>query len=388
MTPAVKLTDALNTPDASRDGKVNLVSIVPRYPSIFGFNLDSSSLLLHHGGYYAVYDGAGKYLRDLPFEVAGTNANPVWSRSAKDVLYFISGNSVKACNSVTRVITLVKQFSEYTSLFSFGEADISDDGRYLVLAGDGKNVFTFNLSTKVKGPAVDLPGIESIHMTPLSNVLVKYHPSSPPQPAATRFSGCELFTSNMVFVRQVIPYNPHADMMLDEALDEILVHSNGNDPAPKLPAPSYVTTRLKDSFQKAVFKSDWALASHFSCPTGRDFFFAGRYDPEGHIEGEILKIWLNGLSEVLALHRSKPFPGDDYEYQPKPSCNRTGDRVVFSSNFGKQPVVNYTDTYMLSLAATAPVPPPVPVPPVSEFVYALDQYNAEIKGGKLIVRKI
>lgn len=366
MTP-IKLTDARNTPDASRDGKVNLTAITPRYSSIFGFNLDSSLMLLEHSGYYAVYTGDGKYLRDLPFAIAGSNANPVWSRSDKELVYFIVGSSVKSCNVTTRAIELVMHFSGYSALTTFGESDIADDGNYLVLAGDGKHVFTLDLDYKTKGLPVDLPNIESIHLTPQNNVLVKYHTNG-----TGRYQGCELFGENMNFMRQVLPYNAHADMMLNGNGDEILIHGDG--------AANIVATNLtyKLEPQITIFKSVYALAQHISCPTGKDFFFVDRYDPTNAIAGDILKVWLDGKSEVLCLHGSKRTPPDTYTYQPKVSCNRDGTKIVWASNMGTAT----PDTFMLTMAASQPVPQPVP--PVLTF--DLSRYDCEIKRGILTVR--
>lgn len=374
MVTPVKISNALKTPDASRDGKVNLTSITPRYSSICGWNLDSSLMLLEHSGYYAVYDGAGKYLRDLPFEIAGSNANPVWSRTDRQLVYFVVGKSVKSYNVNTRAIALVKQFTEYAALTTFGESDISQDGTFLVLAGDGKHVFALNLATKVKSRSIELPGIESIHLTPKNNVLVKYHTNG-----TARFQGCELFSGDMAFIRQVIPYNAHADMMLNGNGDEILIHGNG--------AAAIVATNLTKVEAPAVlFKSVSGLAEHISCPIGRDFFFVDRYDPLNVIPGDIMKIWLDGKTEILCLHGSKAFPPENkYSYQPKVSTNREGTKLVYASNSGIGTPLNYSDTFMLTMAETAK--PAAPQPTTAEVLtFDLSKYDCEIKKGILTVR--
>lgn len=383
MTP-LKISDALTTPDTSRDGKTKVNSISSRYPSVCGWNLDASLLLLQMGGYYAVFTGAGQYQRDLPFEIAGSAANPVWSRTDKQTTYFIPGNSVKSCNVTTGIITLIKQFPEYSTLAGFGESDISDDGKFLVLAGNNKSVFTFNILTKVKGPAVDLPGIESIHLTPLNNVLVKYHPN-PNIPASGRYQGCELFTNQMVFVRQVLSYNAHSDLILWNN-EELLIHGNGNDPKPNpaFHAPSIVSTRLSDSVQTQLAANDWAYSIHVSCPIGQAFLFIDRYDgPNGGIH----KIYLDGRQpEELCKHGSVEFPGHDgYTWQPKVNCSRNGQRAVFTSNIGLHPeITNYADVYLLNVAAEAPAPVPSPTQSVAA-VYDAGKFGVKVERGTITV---
>ena len=43
-------------------------------------------LVLQHYSYFALYDGAGNYLRDFPFEVHASS-QPRWSRTEPAVLY-------------------------------------------------------------------------------------------------------------------------------------------------------------------------------------------------------------------------------------------------------------------------------------------------------------
>src|SRR5947208_2093249 len=59
-----RISDALSQRNADRGG--NLTFIVDEYSTMTAFNSDNSLILLQHQSYFALYDGSGKYLRDLP----------------------------------------------------------------------------------------------------------------------------------------------------------------------------------------------------------------------------------------------------------------------------------------------------------------------------------
>ena len=55
------------------------------------FNSDNSKILLVHQSYFALYDGTGAYLRDLPLEI-NASSEPRWSRTDTTTLYYVRGN--------------------------------------------------------------------------------------------------------------------------------------------------------------------------------------------------------------------------------------------------------------------------------------------------------
>src|SRR6059036_1455886 len=71
-----RLTDAVSTPDAAGTGP--LTTIINEYSTMSPFNRVNSLLLLIHQSYFALYDGEGHYLRDLPFEI-NSGSEPRWS---------------------------------------------------------------------------------------------------------------------------------------------------------------------------------------------------------------------------------------------------------------------------------------------------------------------
>src|SRR5690242_9367860 len=80
-----RLTNAMTMPDAARGSGV-VTAITPEYSTMTPFNLDNTRLLLTHFSYFGLYDGAGNFLMNLPFEV-NTSSEPRWSRSDPNVFY-------------------------------------------------------------------------------------------------------------------------------------------------------------------------------------------------------------------------------------------------------------------------------------------------------------
>lgn len=66
-TSVKRISEALNQPNgADRD---NLPFIINEYSTMSPFNADNSKLLLIHQSYFALYDGGGPFIRDLPLEI-------------------------------------------------------------------------------------------------------------------------------------------------------------------------------------------------------------------------------------------------------------------------------------------------------------------------------
>src|SRR5262249_10156478 len=90
-----RISNALSTPNADRGGY--LTWIENEYSTASAFNNDNSKLILLHQSYFALYDGAGSYLHDLPMEINATS-EPRWSRKDLVTLYYHSGNQLKSYN--------------------------------------------------------------------------------------------------------------------------------------------------------------------------------------------------------------------------------------------------------------------------------------------------
>ena len=356
-TQVQRLSDAHNTPDAA-GGSGNLTFIRNEYSTMSPFNNDTTRLLLEHQSYFGLYDGAGNYVRDLPFEI-NTESEPRWSRSDPNSLYYHprNGNQLKQYNVAANVMSVVHTFSEYTAINGLGESDISFDGDRFVLVGDQHDIFVYTLSTNVKGPVFDiagLGGIDQVQITPDNHVLVGWLANGP-----NRHNGIEMYDQDMRFVRQIVPAINHYDVMRDINGDEIMVWDNANDPNPVC-SNGVVKVRLADASQTCLLSLDWSMALHVSGSDG-GWVLVETYDssdPNPLLPGawkpytnEILQLKLDG-SEVRRLlhHRSRPFPGNDYNWTPRASVSRDGTKLVYSSDYGLQQLLgypsDYVDTYM------------------------------------------
>src|SRR5262245_45364116 len=107
-TAIKRLTNAMAAPDVARGSGV-VTSIGPEYSSMTPFNKNNTRLLLAHFSYFGLYDGAGNFLRSLPFEI-NTSAEPRWSRTDPNVIYYVSGNRLKQYNVGTSSTTVVHAF--------------------------------------------------------------------------------------------------------------------------------------------------------------------------------------------------------------------------------------------------------------------------------------
>jgi hypothetical protein len=329
-----RLSDATKIQDvAAGNGYVPFVTA--EYSTMSPFNQDNSRLLLQHGSYFALYDQAGKFLNNLPFEVSASS-EPRWARNAPNILYYHAGNQLKQLNVSRNSTSVVQVFSEYSKISGAGESDICFDGDHLVFAGDGRFIFVYDLKTRKKGRVLDAGGqsFDSLYITPDDHVTVTWS-------SAGDHSGIELFDQDMKFIRRVAPKGGHMDVTRDIDGEESLLWANAADPMPVC-ENGIVKIRLSDSTQTCLIRLDWSLAVHVSATDNSGWFFVETYapkDPDAAADGwklytnEILQVKLDG-TEVrrLAHHRSRPF--GSYNYTPRVSASRDGARIVFSSNYG------------------------------------------------------
>jgi hypothetical protein len=356
-TSVKRVSNALATADSAFTGR-NLTFVMTEYSTMSPFNQDNSRLLLLHQSYFALYDGTGNYLRDLPLEIH-SRTEPRWSRRDPNVLYYINGHQLKAYDVATGAVSVVRTFTEYAIVYGGGESDICFDGDHFVLVGDSKDIFVYEISTDTKGPVLDTTGrggFDNVYLTPDDNVLVSWFAGG-----ASRYQGIELYDRNMRFLRQVYRAIGHMDVTRDITGEEVLLLVNAGDPHPPADCQNaIVKIRLSDARSTCLISFDWSLAQHVSAPDGNGWFFVTTYSPADLVPlvtwppyaNEILQIRLDG-SEVrrLAHHRSRPF--DTYNYTPRAAVSRDGSRLVYSSNWGLQAIlgnpIGYTDVYLLAV---------------------------------------
>jgi hypothetical protein len=360
-----RLSSAMATPDDAGSGM--LTWILNEYSTMSAWNSDNSRLLLQHGSYFALYDGNGSFVRNLPFEIHA-GAEPRWARASNNLLYYVRGNSLKRYDAATGAIAVQRTFSEYSSISGKGESDIGFDGNRFVLAGDNRQIFVYTISTDTKGPVLDTGGraFDSLYLTPDNNVTVSWI-----QTGTARYTGVELFDANMAFKRQVMRSGGHMDVTRDTTGAEVMVWTNSNDPAPIACDNGIVKVRLSDGQQTCLRTFDWMLAPHVSCPDQAGFCIVETYAPSEPspsnwpaFTNELLQVKLDGTeTRRLAHHRSRVW--NDYNYQPKVSVSRDGSRLVFASNHDLQQILGYpseyADAFMITLGASAPQPPAPPV---------------------------
>jgi hypothetical protein len=391
-TSIKRISDARSTADAA-GGRGSLEFITNEYSTMSPFNSDGTRLILQHHSYFGLYDGEGRFLKNLPFEVSAS-AEPRWSRREPGVLYFVRGNELKRLDTGSGATSLVHAFREYGRIQGHGESDICFDGDHFVLAGDGRQVFVYEISSDRKGPVLDTGGrgFDSLYLTPDDNVTVTWL-----QSGSGRFNGIELFDRNMRFIRQVARAGGHMDVTRDADGSEVLVWANSADPQPVC-NNGVVKVRLADGRQTCLVSLDWSLALHVSAPDGNGWAFVETYAPSDPDPGagawrpytnEVFQVRLDG-SEIrrLAHHRSRP--SDTYYYTPRVATNRAGTRLVFSSNHGLQSILGlwrqYTDVYLMNVSggsspqpspAPTPAPSPTPVPAPTPAPTAVSRYQQD-----------
>jgi hypothetical protein len=365
-----RVSNALGTPNA--DGGGNLTWIENEYPTASPFNTDNSKFILVHQSYFALYDGSGFYMHDLPLEI-NSSSEPRWSRKDNVTIYYHSGNMLKSFNISTGAIAVVHTFSEYSSISGNGEMDISFDGDHFVYCGDSRYIFVYQISTDKKFTVFDTAGrsFDSEYITPSNNVIVSWTTSG-----TVRYTGQELFDINMNFLRQVGHADGHKDVTRDTNGSEVLIWTNSNDPQP-IPGCNngIVKILLASGTQTCLAQLDWSLAVHISAPDGNGTVFVDTEAPSNPASGsaawvpytnEILQIKLDGSGVTRwAHHRSRPL--NSYNWQPKLSVSRDGTRLLYASDFNLQAIDKYTaeysDTYLLAIGSTATTPPPATQPP-------------------------
>ena len=342
-----RISNALGTPDAASGG--DLTWITDEYSTMSPFNSDNSRILLVHQSYFGLYDGTGFYLRDLPLEI-NSSSEPRWSRADNHTIYYVHGNQFKTYDISSGAMNVVHTFSEYSAISGMGESDISFDGDHFVFAGDRRYVFVYRIGTDTKSSTFDTGGqsFDSLYITPDNNVTITWN-----QTGAARYTGIELFDSNMSFQRQVARAGGHMDVTLDTNGNEVLVWTNSNDPQP-ICNNGIVKIRLADGQQTCLASFDWSLAVHISAPDNSGFVYVDTYapgnpnPPTGWVAytNELLRIKLDG-SQVLRLahHRSRPFQTNTYNWQPRISSSRDGSLVVYNSDYDLQVIDGYADQY-------------------------------------------
>ena len=340
-----------------------LTWITDEYSTMTPFNSDNSSILLVHQSYFGLYDGSGSYIRDLPLEI-NSSSEPRWSRSDNHTVYYVHGNQLKSYDTSSGAMSIVHTFSEYSVIGGFGESDISLDGDHFVFAGNSEFIFVYQIGADAKFPVFDAGShpFDSLYITPDNNVIVSWLTAG-----SARYTGQELFDTNMTFLRQVGHADGHKDVTSDTNGDEVLIWTNSGDPNPIANCNNgIVKIRLADASQTCLLQLDWSLAVNISGPDNSGFVYVDTYNPSNPTQpggwaeytNELLQVKLDGSQALrLAHHRSRPNPGNTYNWEPRITTSRDGSRVVYNSDYDLQGIEGYPAEYSEAYLTVLGSPP-------------------------------
>jgi hypothetical protein len=347
-----RLTDSAHSLDNAR-GSGFLNTIRPEYPPVCPWSLGNAWLLLQHNSYFGLYTGEGTYVSDLPFSISASS-EPRWSRSDPNILYFhvAGGNALLYYNVATGVTQTLRTFSEYSAISGGGEMDTAGMGDFLVLAGDGKEAFVYNVAADTKSPVVPIgPSWDSLYIAP----------------DASRFTITETGVINeyLTATGAALPPVPlcqsgsHMDVAA-LAGGQYLVRTNSNDAKPLAGFPNAIElVNLAGGAETGLLSLPWSLAVHVSA-SDAGLAAVETYAALGAgwdvFTNEILGISLDGSTTRRLAHHRSAVAG--YPSMPLTTIRRDGAFAVFGSNWGN--ASGAMDTYLLSLGTPAAVGAPLP----------------------------
>lgn len=339
-------------------------AIVPEYSQTSAFNVDDTYMVLYWAvdGAFHLYDGSGNYVRWLP--VAGGLAEPRWSRSSPDHLYFHSGNRIERLDVNTGSVQTVETFSQYGSItFGRGQGDLSDNER-IVVVGDNRYVGIYDLATRTRFGVLDLYG-HSFDAAAISkdgnSFVVLFHSGG------TRWSGIEQFGLDGNFMAQL--QNAPAHFAMGRDIDGSAVMYITNAPTnPQQPAGcdnGVVKISLDGTASRTCLLAlDWGMGKHLSAHGGDGWVYVSTYQPTAEpvaaepgvsdrtkwlpYTNEIFRVRGDGSEvERLAHHRSSL---TTYYRQPHATISISGRKLLYGSDFhldGQHE--QYADAYLIHL---------------------------------------
>jgi len=287
--------------------------------------------------------------------------------------YKYDGNQLRLYNVDDLSHVVLRTFSEYRQIGpAGGEGDLSLDGRYWLLDGDGREMFLYDLIDDVKHPASTFAvgemgsrgprlGVDYAAVSALGGCLLA---SWSYPPALDRFRGLELYDREWKFLRQLHPELVHWVRGIDAFGDEVVFTSasfgvrefwerHGVKPG------DYVSIRLKDGFvRRLIDVPAWAhhVSSAVSIKGNPRYVYvaysARSKDPRSSWQpywGEIVEVPTDGSGKVRRLvhHRSQDIPGRSAKAsQPDFNVNHAGTKIIFRSTFAS----TTADLYMFDVS--------------------------------------
>ncbi len=361
-TPLVRLTNGL--------AQFN-DSVHHEYATMSPFNQDSSLILAHadHNG-YMVLDRSGKLVVPPDQLVLGGSCEPRWSGKDPNVFYYHNENRLMKFDVIKRQKAPVRTFAQYQKItFGGGECDISEDGDHLMIVGDDRHAALYTFSTDNLAKTVDLNMLGSewveVYVTANNNIMMRWGGEG-----VGKHKGMALYDKDFNFIRQIAPFGGHSDQGRDLNGDEVVFVGAYRDtaPPPGCENNGVEKIRLSDAKRTCLVPLNWDAELHVSSNSnGKNPWVLvsvtdtkkGTAAANADLPPDWQRRWGVRFNEVmmvkadgserrrLAHHRSRTL--SSYWYQPHASISKDGKYAVFSSNFGINPLKDYTDVFLLEL---------------------------------------
>ena len=361
-TPLLRLTNGLGQ---FKD------AVHHEYATMSPFNQDSSLILLQADsqGFFVV-DRRGRIIVPPDVLVLGGMSEPRWSGRDPQVFYYHSENQLLKFDVARRQKLVVRTFAPYRKItFGGGEGDLSEDGDHLMIVGDERHAALYTLSTNTLGKTVDLVALggawDEVYVTANNNVLLRWGSEG-----AGKHKGMALYDQDFNFLRQVAAFVGHNDQGRDLNGEEVLFIGAYRDtaPPPGCENNGVEQVRLRDARRTCLVPLYWDAEMHISSNShGKNPWVLisvtdtgkGTAAADAELPPDWQRRWGTRFNEVLivkadgserrrlAHHRSRTL--NSYWFQPRASISKDGKYAVFDSNFGSNPLKDYTDVFLIEL---------------------------------------
>lgn len=267
---------------------------------------------------------------------------------------------------------VIRTFSEYGAIGpAGGEGDISNNGRYWCIDGDGKELFVYDLIDDIKYPPSNFDlgslgskggnvGVDYAAVSPSGKYVIVSWGTNPG--LNKRYAGIELYDKNWKFIRQLHPSIIHWETGVDAFGDEVVYTVVPFDyPEPFQSAGAspgdIVSIRLSDGHVRLLKDiPKWAQIVMTACnsvTSGKYIYVSYEYRSDNPnvlwspFWGEIIEVPTDGSQKVRRfVHtRSHKVEKSHKYYQPDAMVNRQGTRIIYRSTYN----TGIGDIYMFSI---------------------------------------
>ncbi len=333
----VRLTDAAS---------IGAPLAMTRYTTMSPFSCDKSKIIILEESTCALYDVVtGARICTLPF---GDDGEGLWDNTDPNLIWYHKQNLLWRYDVSTGLGAVVREFKEYSSISGMGESSLSEDGNHLVLCGDGKEIFLYEISSGDKSLVCDSPDrLDSLYCTPDNNVLISVAKividGKLIQPAWMRLYNPGFATAK-AGEWGYVPIgknNGHKAVTRDTDGSEVLVWIDDTNNA-------ITKIRLSDGQESILLKLEWRIAVHITA-SRQGTVLVSSYSDGPNVstpyEKEVFQIPLSPSEPPIRLVHTRSTP-TSYEAQAWAALSNDGCIFAFNSNWGT-PVV---DVYLVRMA--------------------------------------